>query len=195
MISKTHLDTISHKTGGCNMNVTEKINTNQSVLGKDLLEWIHKNKEDKTEEERVISSKLYHKYVVDQHGNPKNKIYPDVFYYVNYNNRVNPDIYLAYIVRDKIKSPRNIPESISSLNIIESTESYKGSLIQEWAYFQNGSSENPFYLEGCDIVTHYLEGRGTHSLKKYVYYFVVQTSRGIKVFRDTTKSPRAISEN
>ena len=176
------------------MNIIEKVNTNQSVLGKDLLEWIHKNKEDKTDEERVISNKLYHKYVIDRNGEPKNKIYPDVYYYVNHNNRFNPDVYLAYIVRDKIKSPRNIPDRIASLNIVDSEESYRGSLIQEWAYFQNGSSENSFYLEGCDIVTHYLEGRGTHALKKHVYYFVVQTSRGIKVFRDTVKSPRVAYE-
>ena len=170
------------------MNVKEKINTNQSILGQELLDWIHLDKSEKTEEERIISSKLYHKYVIDRDGNPKNKIYPNVYYYVNYNNKFNPEVYLAYIVRDKTKSPRKIPESLINLDIISSLESYKGSLIQEWAYYQNGSSENPFYMEGNEIVTHYLESK--RPLKKKVYYHVAQTSKGIKVFRDLEKSPR-----
>lgn len=169
------------------MSVSEKINTNQSVLGKELLEWI-KSSEGKTEEQKVISNMLYHKYVVDREGKDKNKIYPEVFYYVNYNNKFNPEVYLAYIVRDKAKSPRKIPASLANLNIIESLDSYKGSLIQEWAYHQNSSSENPFYMEGCEIVTHYLEG--AHPLKSSIYYHVNQTSKGIKIFRDLEKSPR-----
>lgn len=170
------------------MNVGENINTNHSVLGQDLLDWIAADKSEKTEEQQIISNKLYHKYVVDRDGNPKNKIYPNVFYYVNYNDNLNPGVFLAYIVRDKVKSPRKIPETLANLNIIGTNESYKGSLIHEWAYFQNGSSENEFYMEGCDIVTHYLEG--THPLRQNIYYYVTQTSKGIKIFRDTEKSPR-----
>lgn len=170
------------------MKISEKINTNQSVLGKDLLDWIQADKSTKTDEEKTISSKLYHKYVVDREGQAKNKIYPNVYYYINYNNRFNPEVYLAYIVRDKAKSPRKIPESLSALDIFTSLDSYKGSLIQEWAYFQNGSSENPFYMEGCEIVTHYLEGE--HPLRRQIYYHVVKTAKGIKIFRDTEKSPR-----
>lgn len=170
------------------MNIGEKINTNQSVLGKDLLEWIKMGKAEKTEEEQVISSKLYHKYVVDRDGNEKKKIFPNVYYYVNYNNKFNESVFLAYIVRDKAKSPRSIPESLANLNITTGEESYKGSLIQEWAYFQNGSSENEFYIEGCDIITHYFEGN--HPLRRNVYYRVVNTSKGIKIFRDLDKSPR-----
>lgn len=170
------------------INVAEKINTNQSVLGQALIDWIKSDKASKTEREQVISSKLYHKYIVDREGNPKNKIYPDVYYYVNYNNRFNPDIYLAYIVRDKSKSPRKIPESLANLDIISSPESFKGSLIQEWAYYQNGSSENEFYMEGNEIITKYFES--THPLRLSVYYFVNKTSKGIKIFRDVEKSPR-----
>lgn len=170
------------------MSISERINTNQSVLGKDLLDWIMSDKSEKTDDERAISSKLYHKYVIDRQGNAKNKIYPNVYYYVNYNNKFNPEVYLAYIVRDKTKSPRKIPESLATLNIVTSLESYKGSLIQEWAYFQNGSSENPFYMEGNEIVTRYLEGK--HPLRRHVYYHVAQTSKGIKIFRDLEKSPR-----
>lgn len=170
------------------INVGERINTNQSVLGSDLLEWIAAGKDTKTEEERVVCGKLYYKYVVDRYGGSKSKIYPDVYYYVNYNNKLNPSVYLAYIVRDKTKSPRKIPESLVTLDLVSSMASYKGSLIQEWAYFQNGSSENPYYLEGCEIVTHYLEGN--HPLKPTVYYYVNRTSKGIKVFRDLEKSPR-----
>lgn len=171
------------------MNVGEKINTNQSVLGKDLLDWIKSGKADKTEEQQVISSKLYHKYVVDREGNDKNKIYPNVYYYVNYNNKFNPEVYLAYIVRDKAKSPRKIPTSLANLDIVSSLDSYKGSLIQEWAYYQNGSAEHQFYMEGCEIVTHYLEGK--HPLRPSVYYHVNKTSKGIKIFRDVEKSPRS----
>lgn len=169
-------------------NVSKKINTNQSVLGSDLIEWIKSSKSSKTEEEQVISSKLYHKYLVDREGKPKNKIYPEVYYYVNYNNRFNPEIYLAYIVRDKTKSPRKIPETLAKLNILESQDSFKGSLIEEWAYYQNGSSENEFYMEGNEIVTKYFEN--AYPLRSSVYYFVQNTSKGIKVFRDTRKSPR-----
>lgn len=170
------------------MSVSEKINTNQSVLGKDLLEWIQSSKSTKTEQEQIISSNLYHKYVIDRQGNAKDKIYPNVYYYVNYNNKFNPNVYLAYIVRDKVKSPRKIPESLSSLDISASNTSYKGSLIQEWAYYQNGSSEREFYMDGCEIVTHYLEG--AHPLKPHIYYYVTKTNKGIKIFRDLEKSPR-----
>lgn len=170
------------------MNISEKINTNQSVLGQDLIDWIKSDKTSKTEDEQVISSKLYHKYLVDRDGNPKNKIYPDVYYYVNYNDRFNPNVFLAYIVRDKSKSPRKIPENLQSLDIVASNDSFKGSLIQEWAYFQNGSSENQFYMEGNEIITKYFEN--THPLRLNVYYFVSRTSKGIKIFRDTDKSPR-----
>ena len=170
------------------MNISDKINTNQSVLGKDLLDWIGSSRAEKTEEQQIISSKLYHKYVVDREGNKKNKIYPNVFYYVNYNNKFNHEVYLAYIVRDKAKSPRKIPASLASLDIMSSSDSYKGSLIQEWAYFQNGSSENQFYMEGCEIVTHYLESN--HPLRPSVFYYVSKTSKGIKIFRDLEKSPR-----
>ena len=170
------------------IDVGKLINSNTSVLGKDLLEWIRADKSTKTEDERIVSMKLYRKYVVDQDGKPKNKVFPDVYYYVNHNNRFNKDLYLAYIVRDKTKSPRKIPDSLKELDIFSSGDSYKGSLIQEWAYFQNGSPDNTFYMEGCDIVTKYLEGN--HPLKKDVYYFINETSRGIRIFRDTNKSPR-----
>ena len=171
------------------MKVNEAINSRVSVLGKDLLEWIKSDKSTKTEEERTISSKLYHKYVVDRNGEPKNKIFPNVFYYVNYNNRLNPDVYLAYIVRDNTKSPRHIPEHLVNLNIIDTRESYKGSLIAEWAYFQNGDSNNPYYIEGCDIVTQYLES--DCPIRKNISYFVSKNSKGVvKIFRDTEKSPR-----
>lgn len=176
-----------------NVNISEKINTNQSVLGQALIDWIQADKNTKTEQEQIISSKLYHKYIVDREGKPKNKIYPDVYYYVNYNNRFNPDVYLAYVVRDKSKSPRKIPENLAALDIVSSPESFKGSLIQEWAYYQNGSSENEFYMEGNEIVTKYFES--THPLRLSVFYHVNRTSKGIKIFRDLDKSPRVITDN
>lgn len=176
-----------------NINLSEKLNTNQSILGQTLIDWIKSDKSTKTEQEQIISSKLYHKYIVDRDGNPKNKIYPDVYYYVNYNNRFNPDIYLAYIVRDKSKSPRKIPDSLAALDIVSSGESYKGSLIQEWAYYQNGSSENEFYMDGNEIITKYLESN--HPLRLTVYYFVNRTSKGIKIFRDLDKSPRPMNDD
>lgn len=169
-------------------NVGDNINTNHSVLGQDLLDWIVQDKSTKTEEQQIISNKLYHKYVVDRDDKPKNKIYPNVYYYVNYNNNFQESVYLAYIVRDKVKSPRKIPETLAKLNIMESLDSYKGSLIQEWAYFQNGSAEREFYMEGCEIVTHYLEG--AHPLRPNVYYHVTKTNKGIKIFRDLDRSPR-----
>ena len=173
-------------------NVGQKVNTNQSMLGQDIIDWIKSDKSTKTEQEQVISRKLYHKYIVDRDGNPKKKIYPDVYYYVNYNNHVNPDTYLAYIVRDKIKSPRQIPESLAALDIVSSQDSFKGSLIREWAYHKNKSSENEFYMEGNEIVTNYFERE--YPLRPNVYYFVSKSNKGIKVFRDTKKSPRASEE-
>ena len=170
------------------MSVAECINSNISVRGQELIDWINADKSTKNPQEQVISSKLYHKYIVDREGKPRNKIYPDVYYYVNHNNHFNKDIYLAYIVRDKSKSPRKIPESLAKLDIISSEESFKGSLIQEWAYYQNGSAANEFYMEGNEIVTKYFES--SHPLRLTAYYFVSNTSKGIKVFRDTSKSPR-----
>lgn len=174
------------------MNILEKLNTNQSVLGKDILEWISTPQENKTAEEQEICSKLRLKYVVGRDGQKKDKIYPNVFYYVNHNNQFNPNVYLAYIVRDKLKSPRKIPDHLVNLNLVGSQESYKGSLICEWAYFQNGTSINPYYMEGCEIVTRYLESK--HPLKRDVYYYINQTSKGIRIFRDTTKSPRQLPD-
>ena len=162
------------------MNILERLNTNQSVLGKDILEWIAIPRDRKTDEENEVSDKLRLKYVVGRDGQQKNKIYPNVFYYVNHNNQFNPNVYLAYIVRDKLKSPRKIPDHLVNLNLVGSQESYKGSLICEWAYFQNGSSENPYYMEGCEIVTRYLESK--HPLKRDVYYYINQTSKGIRIY-------------
>ena len=175
------------------MNILERLNTNQSVLGKDILAWINAPRDTKTAEENEISDKLKLKYVIGRDGQPKNKIYDNVFYYVNHNNQFNPNVYLAYIVRDKLKSPRKIPDHLINLNLVDSNESYKGSLICEWSYFQNGTSENPYYIEGCEIVTRYLESK--HPLKRDVYYYINQTSKGIRIFRDTTKSPRIIMDN
>lgn len=170
------------------MNTFEKVNTNVSVLGRELVDWIKAPKDTKTEQEFEITNKLYHKYMIDHDGKPKNKIYPDVWYFINHNNQFNPNVYLAYIVRDKLKSPRKIPEHLIGMNIVGTNESYKGSLICEWAYYQNGSSENPYYIEGCDIATKYLESK--YPLKKDVFYYVVNTSKGIRIFRDENKSPR-----
>lgn len=170
-----------------NTSVFAKVNTNQSIIGQDIIDWIAADKDSKTEEEITICRKLYHKYIVDREGNPKTKIYPDVFYYVNYNNKFNPNIYMAYIVRDKSKSPRKIPENLQNLDLANSKDSFRGNLIQEWAYFQNSSSENQFYMDGNDIVTNYFENN--HPLRLSAYYFVSHTTKGIKIFRDTDKSP------
>lgn len=172
------------------MSIGDKINTNQSVLGQDILDWIAAPKEEKTDLEQIISSKLYYKYIVDREGRRREdtKIYPNVYYYVNYNNHFNESIWLAYIVRDKVRSPRHIPDSLAFLNIVDSRESYKGSTIQEWAYYQNGSASREYYMEGCEIVTKYLEV--PYSLRTDVYYYITRTSKGIKVFRDIERSPR-----
>lgn len=164
------------------------INSNQSILGKELLDWILNSPLNKSDEEQEIADKLYYKYVIDRNGKYKNKIYPNVYYYVNYNNQFYPNVYLAYIVRDKLKSPKRIPSELAEFNLVGSPESYKGSLICEWAYFQNGSTENPYYMEGNEIVTKYLEN--IHPLKHNIFYFVNQTQRGIRIFRDVSKCPR-----
>lgn len=171
--------------------VFKKLNTSHSVLGQDIIDWINSPDDTKTEEEAAITTKLYYKYIVDRNGTPKNKkkIYPDVYYFVNHNNKYNPNAWIAYIVRDQLKSPRNIPEHLADMNIVGNQESFKGSTIYEWAYYQNGSAERPFYMEGCEITTKYLECQ--YPLKREVYYFVVKTSRnGIQIFRDEDKSPR-----
>ena len=48
-------------------------------------------------------------------------------------------------------------------------------------------------MEGCEIVTHYLEGN--HPLRPSVFYHVSKTSKGIKIFRDLEKSPRAYEKH
>lgn len=171
------------------MSLNNFINTNQSIKGSDLIEWIQDGFTPKTAEEELVASKIYYKYFVDPQGNPKNKIYPGVYYYVNYNNNLNPDVYLAYVVRDKTKSPRKIPETLAKMTLFNDNTSHKGKLIREWAYFQNGSSENEFYIEGHEIVSKYLET--DFHLRKNTYYFVVKTKKGnIKIFRDLDRSPR-----
>lgn len=172
------------------MEIVDKINTNQSILGKDLLAWIMASASTKTEEENEIADKLYYKYIIDRQGNHKNKIFPDVYYYVNYNNKVNKNVYLAYIVRDKIKSPKRIPAELALINLVGSQNSYLGSVICEWAYFQNTAPDNPYYAEGHELVKRYLENK--HPLQHHAYYYVAQTARGIRIFRDLEKSPRPI---
>lgn len=170
------------------MNLKEKLNTNQSIIGQELIDWINQDKENLAPDEQNIQDKLYRKYIMDRYGVPKNKIYPNVYYYVNYNNKFNPELYLAYIVRDKVRSPRRLPDGLAKLDITQSNESYKGSFIQSWAYFQNGKSENEYFMEGNEIVTKYLEN--SNPIRNEVYYFIAKTSKGIKIFRDTDKSPK-----
>lgn len=171
------------------LNLEEILNSNKSVLGQEIIDWINSDKSTKDEYQRGISNKLYHKYLFKKPNDTKPKIFPDVYYYVNYNNHLNPDMHIAYIVRDKAKSPRRIPDSLIALNIVDSHDSYKGSIIQEWAYYQNSSSENPYYMDGCDIVTKYLES--SHPIHKGVYYYANRMENGsIKLFRDLKKSPR-----
>ena len=57
-------------------NVGDNINTNHSVLGQDLLDWIAQDKSTKTEEQQIISNKLYHKYVVDRDNHAKTRFTP-----------------------------------------------------------------------------------------------------------------------
>ena len=65
------------------MNILDKVNTNQSVLGKDILEWITAPRDSKSVEENEVSDKLRLKYVVGRDGQQKNKIFPNVYYYIN----------------------------------------------------------------------------------------------------------------
>lgn len=168
-------------------NVGNHINTNKSVLGKDLVEWICDVSLQRTDEEIEIARLLYTKYIVDRFGKPKKKIYPDVYYYVNYNDRVNPGLFLAYIVRDKFKSPRKVNSNLANLDLTEVKESFKGSLIREWSFYQNGSATHPYYIEGNEIITKYFNG--SHAPRHNVYYFVVKTSKGVQLIRDLKKSP------
>lgn len=170
------------------MDVASSINTNCSVLGSELLEWIRSDRQTKTEEQQLISYRLYHKYVVDRNGQPKNKIYPDVYYYVNYNNRFNHNVYMAYIVRDKARSPRNIPPSLASLDLTSTNMSYRGSLIQEWAHYHRGHDSSPYHDKGSEIVERYF--MNSHPIRTDAYYYLAVTSKGIRLFRDTDKSPR-----
>ena len=175
------------------MDVGSHVNTNQSILGSDILAWIESPAEGKSEQDQAICQMLYHKYLVDREGNPRTgadvKIHPDVYYYVNYNNHFNEAMYLAYIVRDKVRSPRSIPDSLASRNLVDDQDSYKGSTIQEWAYYHNGSATREYFIEANEIVTKYLEDK--YPIRPNVYYFIQRTSKGIKLFRDTVKSPRS----
>lgn len=165
------------------------LNTNESVKGQVILDFI--DTRDTLEGlDKEVADELYFKYIVDPDGQPKRhiKIYPDVYYYVNRNNRMQPAIYAVYIVRDQLKSPRHVSKEVAEKNLVDTNESYMGREIKEWAYFQNGSAENPFYVQGCDLVTKYFENQ--YPLRPSVYYFINNTSNGLKVFRDTSKSPR-----
>lgn len=170
--------------------ISNCINTNKSVLGKDLIEWITDSSLQSSEEDKKIAGKLYHKYIVDRSGKPKNKIFSDVYYFVNYNDRVNPGLFLAYIVRDKIKSPRKVNPELVELNPIGKKESFKGSIIREWAYCQSQDEKRPFHNEGKELIEKYLNGQ--HPPRHQAYYFIVTTGRGIQLIRDTEKSPMAL---
>lgn len=168
----------------------ERINSYQSVTGQEITDWILAPKETKTSYENEVADKLYYKYMIDRNGRMKNKVFPDVFYYVNYNNKFYSNVYMAYLIRDKLKSPKRIPTEMIDVNLVGSPESYLGEVICEWAYFQNGDESNPFYKEGHELVTKYFENK--HPLKYKAYYYITETSRGLRIFRDLEKSPRPV---
>ena len=169
-------------------NIGEIINTSTSVLGQDLLDWIAADRSTKTEKEQAISSELYHKYVVDREGKPKHKIFPEVYYYVNHNDYFQPKTYVAYIVRDKMKSPRELPQRLVNMDLVAAEESFKGGIIRDWATYHMTHEDSEFQEVGKEIYSKYFDSK--YPLRVNLNYFVNRTSRGIKVFRDLEKSPR-----
>lgn len=159
-----------------------------SILGKELTDWINQDKNTKDAEELYISNKLYHKYLSQTGDGGKPNVFPDAFYFVKKDDKLDPENPLIYLVRDRVKSPRSIPEKLVNLKIVDVHKSFKGSLIQDWAYYQNSNSNNPFYMEGCDIVTKYLSSN--HPIHNDVYYYVNKVNGYTKLFRDLKKSPR-----
>lgn len=164
------------------------INTNQSVLGSELLAWLADSSSTNSPEQESIRVLLAEKYTRKPDSDGK-KIQPDVYYYVNYNNRFNPKAYVAYIVRDKVRSPKSLPARLINTDITESDDSYLGMTIQSWAYYQARHDDAPYHDTGALIVRKYLSN--DHPIRTGVYYFVSYTTKGVKLFRDTERSPRA----
>lgn len=189
-------DTIAAQAGA--VDLSGIINTNESALGSVIMDWVsscgsREARATLSEDILEVSRAIYYKYMVDSQGKPKSKIYPDVFYRIRVKHPAPTEDTpepraVIYIVRDKSKSPRGIPAHMAELDLCSSDQSFKGSLIAEWAYFQNGSAANPFYMDGCDIISKYLETE--HPLRQNVYYHLERTKHGVNVFRDLHMSPR-----
>lgn len=165
------------------------INTNKSVKGEKILDFI-KNREKLNGDARTVADNLLFKYLLNPDGTPKlhTKIYPDVYYYVNHNNHMNPEVYSSYIVRDQVKTPRHVLKTVINRDIVNTITSYSGRYIKKWAYYWSASPESPYYEDASIIITRYLEvdvpiGNG-------IYYFVKHNRKTVKLFRDLTKSPR-----
>lgn len=175
------------------MKLIDKVNTNKSVLGQDILDWISSPKSSKTEEEQKLSSKLYHKYVSDKTSHIKGGIQPDAYYFVNHNHPFNSEICMAYVVRDREKSPKPIPRELQELNIINTGVSFRGSLIQEWAYYQKSAENSPYREDGESIIKNYFDK--LYPIKPKVYYFLYKSDDSIRVIRDIKRSPRCVTVN
>ena len=172
------------------MKLIDKVNTNKSVLGQDILDWISSPKSDKTEEEQKLSSKLYHKYVSNKTQSIKGGIHPDAYYFINHNHPFNSEICMAYVVRDRNKSPKPIPQELKELNIINTGTSFRGSLIQEWAFYQKSDENSPYKEDGENIIKNYFDK--LYPIKPKAYYFLYKNDDSIRVVRDIKRSPRHI---
>lgn len=158
------------------------VNGNTSVTGEEILEWV--DSPDLEDIDLLVARKIKHRYIEDRYGHKLNRIHPQTSYFVRYNDHSDS----AYIIRDKLVSPKQIPGWMRDLDLTSEEQSYKGGIISEWAYYHNAQADSPFQENAHDIVINYLET--DRSLKDHVFYFLSVTPKGVKVFRDLEKSPR-----
>ena len=165
------------------MKVSEKINTEESIIGEDIITWIYSNKAEKTPEEQCISSKLYHKYIACN----GTKIYKDIYYYIKCKIGEN-GANIAYIVRDNIKSPRALPDNIANIDLFQDGVSFRGNLIKEWAYHHNSINSDKA-TDAQEIIKTYIQSQ--YPIKNKVYYKLKKgKDNSINIFRDIERSPR-----
>lgn len=176
------------------MTLKEFVNSPESALGSEILE-MTKDGTDPETARRLVERYMQNKDVI--------RLKTDVYYRVRSvtlkrNADGEPEVYLE---RDCLKSPRDVPEWQKTFDLIaESGDtpkgepqdkppvSFDGGFILRWAYFQNKTPLNPYFVDGCDIVSRY--GKGDNAIRKNHYYFLSRNEHGVSIRRDLSRSPR-----
>ena len=177
------------------MQLKDLVNSEESALAEDILAMI------KDESDPETAHRLTERYVTPSDGTKRIK--GGVYYRVRRirANRNGTNLDEVYLERDCLKSPRDIPENWRNFDLVNASgdvskgckpqkepTSFEGGFILRWAFWQNSASSNPYFIDGCDIVSRY--GVGENALRRNIYYFLSHNEHGVSVRRDLARSPR-----